>query len=213
MLPKNEDEIVAQNSVSRETMGDLAAFDSDLQKWSKAINLVSPSTLPDLWRRHILDSVQLKRLAPKSPKHWCDIGSGGGLPGIVVALMLRDSSPQTTISLIESDTRKAAFLRLSIKTYRLNAKVVCARIEEAPRELADVVSARALAPMNTLLGYVVRHMEPGGTALLPKGRNFQQEVEQARRSWHFRLQIEQSAIDIESRILMVSDIEPKVGPK
>ncbi len=213
MFLPTEQEILSKNGVSRETLNDLRSFSASVEKWSKSINLVASSTVAEFWQRHILDGVQLLSLAPNSPGHWCDLGSGGGLPGIVIALILRETSPITTVTLIESDARKAAFLKLSARNYQLATKIVCARIEKAPEENADVVSARALAPLDILLGLVSRHLDSDGVAILPKGKRFEQEVEQARRSWHFEMKVERSAVDEESRVLLVSEIAPKVGPQ
>ncbi|WP_323035154.1 16S rRNA (guanine(527)-N(7))-methyltransferase RsmG [Pararhodobacter sp.] len=195
--------------VSRETIDDLRSFAEDLATWSKSINLVAPNSLVDVWNRHVLDSAQLVNLSPGPGPKWCDLGSGGGLPGLVVAILLREISPETSVTLIESDARKAAFLKLKSQKYSLNVSVVRARIDEAERCDANVVSARALAPLELLLPLVFRHVSSNGTALLHKGRNFEAEVEQARRSWHFNAEALESVVDTASRILRVTNIKPK----
>ena len=205
-------EVLERANVSRETLEDLKAFAAELEKWSSSINLVAPNSLQNLWNRHILDSAQLKLVAPIAKEVWCDLGSGGGLPGLVIAILQKEVSASFRMILIESDARKAAFLKMMTSRFELNATVVRSRIDEAPSANADVVSARALAPLEPLLKGVYRHIRGDGVALLPKGRNFQAEVEQARCSWHFDLEVFESLIDAESRILRLRNIQPKGMP-
>lgn len=195
--------------VSRETIADLKVFSADIERWSKSINLISVKSTEDIWQRHIVDSAQLIALASSIGPKWCDLGSGGGLPGLVVAILLRELAPDTVVTLIESDKRKSVFLKMEVRAFDLNASVVSERAEKATAQEADVVSARALAPLEPLLGLVFRHINEGGTALLPKGRNFLEEVEQARRSWHFDLEAMHSLVDVESRILRITNLKPK----
>lgn len=139
-------------AVSRETANRLIAFEDLFRKWSKAINLASPSTLNELWTRHILDSAQLFPLASDA-KHWLDIGSGGGFPGIVTACFLAEQ-PGGVIDLIESAGKKAAFLRTAAGHLHVPARVHSARIEAMWEkiETPQVVTARALASLNDLFG-------------------------------------------------------------
>ncbi len=194
--------------VSRETQERLEHYAQALLKWSSRINLVAKATHDDVWTRHIEDSVQIFSAAPVGFGTWCDLGSGGGLPGLVVAILCREHSPNCAVTLIESDARKAAFLSMMARELDLKAMIIRARIESASPCAADIVSARALAPLPKLLGYVDRHLAPGGTALLPKGRNHAQEVEEARKSWRFDVQRRQSCVDPDSVILVVNNLLP-----
>ncbi|WP_127106377.1 16S rRNA (guanine(527)-N(7))-methyltransferase RsmG [Pararhodobacter zhoushanensis] len=194
--------------VSRETHQRLEAYVQALLKWSKTINLVAKSTQADIWNRHILDSAQLYRHAPPEFRRWCDMGSGGGLPGIVVAILSKEQIPDASFTLIESDARKAAFLATISRELDLPVTVKRARLEEADPADADIVSARALAPLPLLLSYCHRHMSAGGIALLPKGRNHAQEVEAAQQSWHFDYATRPSQADPDSTILIVRDLRP-----
>lgn len=196
--------------VSRETIQSLESFAKDLERWSRAINLVGHATLNDSWRRHILDSAQLLRLTGGDPGEWCDLGSGGGLPGLVVAILMKERFPHAQTTLMESDARKAAFLKTIVRKHDLNARVLVERIELATPQNSRVISARALAPLSSLLVHVRRHICVGGVALLHKGKNFQQEVEEALRSWHFNLDVVDSLIDRDAKILKISALEPKV---
>jgi len=190
--------------VSPRTLAALHSYDAALKKWSAAINLVAPSTLAHSWDRHILDSAQLYTLRPANARHWADLGAGGGLPGLVIAILARGTGLRVT--LVESDRRKAAFLIRQIAELDLDARVDTARAEAAEPLNADVVSARALAPLPRLLPMVARHLSPGGTALLPKGRRWATEQAEARAGWSFDLEDLPSAIDPEARILRMTNV-------
>ena len=189
-------------SVSRETER-LAAYAGLLRKWNPAINLIAPSTIAQIEARHIADSLHLAEIAKTAEDNWVDLGSGGGLPGIVVAIM----RPDMDLTLVESDRRKAAFLRNALRELALpRAKVLCNRIETLDRLDAANISARALAPLPQLMAYVERHLSPSGTAWLMKGRNWQAEVSQARDDWKFDLKTHQSATDPDAAILEITGI-------
>lgn len=167
---------VLSRDVSRETAARLAEFAAAVERWNPAINLVSRASLPDLWQRHVLDAAQLVDLAPSRPVHWADLGSGGGFPGLVVGIILAETSPETRVTLVEADRRKAAFLMTTVQRLGLSVDIRAERIEAIPPLGADVLSARALAPMGRLVPMVVRHLAPGGTALLPKGAQVDAEL-------------------------------------
>ena len=189
-------------SVSRETER-LAAYAGLLRKWNPAINLIAPSTIAQIESRHIADSLRLAEIAKDAQKNWVDLGSGGGLPGIVVAII----RPDLDLTLVESDRRKAAFLRNAIRELALpRAKVLCSRIEALDRLDTANISARALAPLPQLMAYVERHLSPSGTAWLMKGRNWQAEVSQARYDWKFDLKTHHSATDPDAAILEITGI-------
>lgn len=175
-----------------------------LRKWNPAINLVAPATLPDLERRHISDSVQLAELVPATGQGWLDIGSGGGLPGLVVAIC----RPDENIRLVDSDRRKVAFLQTAIRELTLeNCTAESARIEEMTPAETAVLSARALAPLDRLMPYLSRHLAHDGTAWLMKGRNWQTEVEQARAAWNFEIQSHPSSTAPGSAILQIWNVQ------
>ncbi len=169
-----------------QTLARLETLVALLRKWNPAINLVAPSTLADAWNRHIVDSARLADLVP-APPHWADLGSGAGFPGLVVAILLQERSPETRVTLVESDGRKAAFLRTAAQTAGASATVLNARIEAAPPLEAQVVSARALAPLHRLLPLAQRHLAPGGTCLFPKGARVAEELASVAGTWSFGL--------------------------
>ena len=172
-------------SVSRETMARLRIYEALLRKWNPTINLVSRSTLEDVWSRHFRDSAQLYDLAGPGWSNWADLGSGGGFPGLVIAIMAAESRPGTTITLVESDQRKATFLRTVAYETGLTLKVLADRAESLAPLAVDVLSARALAPLERLMSFAERHLAPDGVALFPKGVNHAAELRQALEAWRF----------------------------
>lgn len=189
-------------SVSRETEEKLRALEALLLKWNPAINLVSKSTLEHLWDRHIVDSAQIAKLGTLHG-HWVDLGSGGGFPGLVVACLSAEVGGHQRITLVESDQRKAAFLRTAASSLDLEVGVVAKRIENVPNLQANTVSARALAALPQLMNYAALHLAQGGVCLFPKGESWRQEVDLARKDWHFDLVVHPSVTDAAGAILEV----------
>jgi 16S rRNA (guanine527-N7)-methyltransferase len=192
--------------VSRETMAKLEAYAELLKKWNPKINLVSRNTLDDLWTRHIVDSAQIYSLAPSNFSHWADIGSGGGFPGLVCALIASEKNPNAQFTLIESDARKSVFLRTVIRETDIEANVITERIEKAKPVGADLLTARALADLPTLLGFASRHLQESGIALFPKGVNWQKEVQEARKTWCFDCEHATSETESGAVILRIGGI-------
>ena len=196
-----------QFNVSRETIEKLEIYANLLRKWNKTINLVSPGTLDALWVRHFADSAQLLSLAPQNMRKWADLGSGAGFPGAVIAVLTESSHPDLTVTLIESDQRKATFLRAVARETETSFTVLAERCESAARLEADVISARALAPLDVLLGYVSRHIARTGTALLSKGASAASEVELAEKTWSFTCKSIPSMTDTDAAILKIGEIK------
>ncbi|XDA98221.1 16S rRNA (guanine(527)-N(7))-methyltransferase RsmG [Sulfitobacter sp. LCG007] len=192
--------------VSRETQDRLEAYVDLIRKWNSRINLVSRSSLDDLWDRHIIDSAQIFELSHRADR-WADLGSGGGLPGLVLAIMALEQDPARETILVDSDQRKCAFLRTVARELKLNATVLSERVETMDPLEANVLSARALAPLTQLMAFAERHLEPGGHAFFPKGRNWGAEVDDARREWRFDLQAHPSATDSGAAILEIRDLQ------
>lgn len=192
--------------VSRETSDRLQGLAELLKKWNPAINLVSKTTLPQAWTRHILDSAQLYTLAPPQVPHWADLGSGGGFPGLVIAILSRELDPARVVTLVESDQRKATFLREAARQLGLSVAVIADRIEAIAPLSASVLSARALAGLPDLCAFAARHLSPTGLALYPKGASFQEELDQARRDWAFDVTIHPSDTDPASVVLALKAV-------
>ena len=207
MMPAPGAEPSAEESgVSRETSERLDRYAALLTRWNAKINLVSRASLAELWSRHIIDSAQLFALRPERAGHWADLGSGGGFPGLVIAILAAEAAPELRVTLVESDQRKAAFLATAARELDLRADVRAERIETLPPLGADVLSARALAPLDTLLGYAARHLAPAGRALFPKGARAAEEIAEARRHWRFDLIRHPSKTAPDSSILEIGAI-------
>lgn len=196
----------AKLNVSRETLERLNLLADLLVKWNSKINLVSPSTIEDLWTRHILDSAQIFGMVERNGGKWLDIGSGGGFPGLVIAILNMEAENPWDITMMESDIRKCTFLRTVLRETGATAKVVTARIEKADPQAADVVSARALADLSKLFEFTERHMLPTGQALFPKGVNWKKELQAAEKSWSFSSEVIKSETQEGAVILKVRDI-------
>lgn len=192
--------------VSRETFERLTTFERVFQKWASRINLVSPSTLNDVWERHILDSAQIARLGGNAQR-WLDIGSGGGFPGLVIATLLIDR-PGGSIDLIESNRKKAGFLQSVTGELNLPARIHAKRIEDVQASIPtpDIVSARALAPLPLLLELSAPWLTAGATALFHKGRDYRQEVQESAHQWTFDLVEHPSMTDAEGVILEIRNL-------
>jgi 16S rRNA (guanine527-N7)-methyltransferase len=197
--------------VSRETFERLLAYETLFLKWSKAFNLAAPSTLTEFWDRHILDSAQLA-VIEKPIGVWVDIGSGGGLPGIVISILLRETQ-NGLIHLVESNGKKAAFLRQALIETGGSGQVHQVRIEDAYPEIgpAAVVTARALAPLPALILLAHPWLSTGAKGLFHKGREYREEVKAASDEWRLDLIEHQSAADAASAILEIRSALPRHG--
>ncbi len=191
-------------NVSRETQERLDIYLELLRKWSPKINLVSQDSLKDAGKRHFDDSLQVASLCPKDAKSWVDLGSGGGFPGAVVAIALGDHN--IDITLIESDQRKATFLRTVSRETKTPFAVIAERIENVPPMKSDVISARALAPLEELLGFAEQHLAPTGVAFFMKGESWRTEVNAAQKKWRFVCEAHTSVTHPDAAILEIGGL-------
>ena len=196
-----------QFGVSRETLERLTAYEAVLRKWAPRINLVGRSTLDDVWVRHFVDSAQLLDLAPADAASWIDLGSGAGLPGLVVAILALEKRPGLSVRLVESDTRKCAFLGEASRIAGVTVSVSALRIEEIPATATDVVSARALAPLDRLLDFAERFRGPRTVCLFPKGRGGHSELTVARERWMIDAEEHPSLSDPAGEIFVIRKFE------
>ena len=198
--------------VSRETIDKLSNYEALLRQWQKTINLVAPSTLDQVWSRHFADSAQLLALAPPDAKRWLDLGSGAGFPGLVLAIMLAPRGG-TNVTLVESDTRKAAFLAEVGRRTGAPVDIRAERIEKAATQsklgVVDVITARALAPLPRLLELAAPAFSAQTTGLFLKGREAQSEVDAARARWAFAAELQPSLSDSGGRIVVIRALEAK----
>ena len=199
--------------VSRETLDRLQIYVDLVLKWQPAQNLIAPSTIPDIWTRHVADSLQTHWSFPEA-RIWVDIGSGAGFPGVVTAILLADD-PEGHVHMIESNQRKAAFLRTALRETGSRGTVHPGRIESVAKGWTagpvDAVSARALASLEMLFRLSEPFFRQGAKAVFHKGQDFQRELDEAADSWAFDLVEKESLVDPLSRMLLFSDIS--VRPK
>lgn len=194
--------------VSRETFERLELLERELRRWQAIKNLVGPATLDSIWDRHIADSLQLLALAPEDARTWLDLGSGAGFPGLVLAIAGAERGLR--VHLVESNSRKCAFLRHIARLTGVSATVHEARLEAVVPGFvgqADVVSARALASLVQLLDWTAPMLKAGTIGLFPKGRDAEIELTEARKKWTFEAEILPSSTDSEARILRITSIE------
>ena len=191
--------------VSRETYDKLRDYESLIQKWNSSINLVAKSTLSDIWNRHIVDSAQVYYAASAELSGNCtDIGSGGGLPAIVIAILAQGADKQVQMTMVESDKRKSVFLRTAIRELGLNnANVVNERIENVQIPVSKFISARALAPLTELFGFAEKLSDDKTTFLFQKGKNWLSEIGIAQNHWSFDYEAIKSETDSNAVILKI----------
>jgi 16S rRNA (guanine527-N7)-methyltransferase len=199
--------------VSRETTGRLETYARLLAQWQKAVNLVAPATLPDVWHRHFADSAQLVALLPDRRQSIVDLGSGAGFPGLVIAILLAARNAASIVTLVESDTRKAAFLRETARSIGVPVDILVTRIENTETQVrlerADVVTARALAPLPRLLGLISARLPDHATGLFLKGRDAASELAAARAQFDFGARLVPSVTDPDARIAIVTALRAK----
>ncbi|MDX2483495.1 MAG: 16S rRNA (guanine(527)-N(7))-methyltransferase RsmG [Pseudodonghicola sp.] len=195
----------ASLDVSRETMDRLNRFVAVLEKWNPRINLVSRNSMSEVWTRHIADSLQVFKCTTPTG-HWVDLGSGGGFPGLVIAILAKEIAPDLRVTLVESDQRKSVFLRTAAREAGVRCTVLSERIETLEPQGADIISARALADLEMLLEYAERHLKPSGVALFPKGATWEKECLAARQGWNFNAEQITSKTDPDAVILKIEGV-------
>lgn len=209
-LPEDPDAVAAVFPLDGRARDRLSAYADLLRAWQPAKNLVAPSTLPHLWTRHMADAAQALAAAPEA-RRWLDLGSGAGFPGVVTAILLGDD-PQARVTLVESNGRKAAFLRTVVRELGLKATVIPERIESVAVRYADrldrieAVSARALAPLAALFALAEPWLTGGALGVFHKGQDFAAERDEATQSWVFDVVERRSRIDPAGCIAIVTGL-------
>jgi len=216
-LTADRERALALTPVSRETLERLDKFVALLLVWQQRLNLIAPSTMPAIWTRHIADSLQLLPLAPQA-RVWVDLGSGGGFPGLIIACALaeRPDAPGAQVHLVESNAKKAAFLREAARVTGAPAIVHSVRIADfvakAPESI-DVVSARALAPLAELFEAAYPLLKRGALGIFPKGQDVDAELTEASKCWNIQASLLPSLTDPLARVVSVKSVEPKSESK
>jgi 16S rRNA (guanine527-N7)-methyltransferase len=201
--PQDAAGFAAVTGATAAQLADLEQFQTLLADWNGRMNLVSEASLAEFWPRHIFDSAQLLGLAPDARK-WVDIGAGAGFPGVVLAILLRGAS-DACVHLVDSQAKRCRFLSAAVESLNLPAAVHNVRGEDLAIA-ADVVTARAVAPLGKLLGYARPSLARGGIGLFLKGRSWKAELAEARLEWRFRCEALASRSDLGSRILKVEGL-------
>jgi len=206
------EDFARQFSVSRETISRLKTYEKLLKQWQKTINLVGAGTLEQTWSRHFADSAQLLDLAPLSTNRWVDLGSGAGFPGLVLAILLAEREG-AHVALVESDTRKAAFLGEVARQTGVPVDIYPERIEKAATQYmvgqVDAITARGLAPMPRLLELVAPYFSGSTVGLFLKGREAQSELDAANQEWELLTERCPSQTDKEGQIILVRALRAK----
>lgn len=222
-LINSPEAFAAQFPVSRETLDRLKTYEALLKRWQKTINLVAPSTLDQIWHRHFADSAQVYFASipaipaalqgeGKPPIAYLDIGSGAGFPGLVIAILAAEHGG-TRHTLIESDSRKAAFLREVARNTGVVVDILCTRIEnnenQAKVREVNCITARALAPLPRLIELAYPYLGPDTIGLFLKGRDVAAEIEEAETTWSFAYALKPSVTDKEGRVLLIQSLRRK----
>lgn len=189
----------------------LELYVARLGEWQRKTNLIAPSTLDDIWNRHVADSLQCIALKPDA-RSWLDLGSGGGFPGLVITAMMADY-PDAKVTMVESNNKKTAFLRQVNRQMGGNANVITARIEDAEFEdfIPEIVTARALTALPNLLSLSSRWIEAGAVGLFHKGREYASELAECDGLWSYDLVHHSSRISADSAILEISNLTRTTG--
>ena len=202
----DEPEARERLGVSRETLDRLERFVGLLRQENEHQNLVSAASLDEVWSRHILDSAQLLRFAPRGAESWLDLGTGAGFPGLVIAAIT-----PFRVTLVEARKLRADFLRRAadVMDLALGVEIVCSRAEALPVRRFDVISARAFAPLDRLLTTGRRFSTDKSVWILPKGRNAKSELEAAESSWQGDFRLEPSLTDADAQIVVATGVRPR----
>ena len=195
------EDVGAALDVSRETLSRLTKFVDLLLKWQRSINLIGPGTVDDVWRRHVLDCGQLVRFLPHRRARVLDIGTGAGLPGMVLGIQ-----GVPNIQMIESDAKKCVFLREAARITETPVKIIEARAESALCEPADVVTARAVAPLTRLLELIEQHIKTNTICFFFKGKDLKNELTDIKNNWNMQLEAHPSLTQRDGVILQLESI-------
>ena len=203
--------LLKKYNVSRETMESLIAFQNMVLEWNEKFNLISKSSVDDIWNRHIIDSAQLIQYIEKNDKILYDFGSGAGFPAIVLAIMSKELYPNLKMTLIESIGKKTTFLSEVNKKLKLDMKILPERIEKLTLPKADIITSRAMASLEKLLPYAKPFCNKKTRLLFLKGEKWQEEIKTAEQKWAFEYQSYPSDTSDKGRVLIIKNIRRKTN--
>lgn len=197
-------------NVSRETYQKLETYVALLQEWQQKFNLVSNSSLADVWNRHIADSAQLFKYLNNEVDSVYDLGSGAGFPAMVLAVMAQEQYPQIKFTLMESITKKTVYLNAVKQELKLdNVTVINSRSEDLTLPKADVITARAVASLDKLLNCVFKFTNRQTKLIFPKGKSYKEELDEAEKFWNFKLKVDESQTSQDGVILLLENLRRK----
>lgn len=197
-------------NVSRETFAKLETYVALLNEWQQKFNLVSQSSLSEVWTRHIADSAQLFQYLNPEAKKVYDLGSGAGFPALVLAIIAQETYPQMKFTLIESIGKKTLYLNEVKTVLKLNnVKIINARAESLDLPPADVITARAVTALTNLLKFAYKLTDRHTDLILPKGQSFQQEIDEAQKKWNFYVKVEKNPVSEDGVILCLKNLRRK----
>ena len=203
-------DLVKTYNVSRETFEKLTRFVAILTDWQGKMNLISQNSLPEIWVRHVADSLQLYQYMNADAKMVYDVGSGAGFPAIVLAIMSEQDNRQTSFKLIESITKKTAYLNdVKNKLGLKNVEIINDRSENLGLSPADFVTARAVANLNKLFSLLLPLTDKNTVLILPKGKTYEEEIRSAKQNWFFDVDVKKSEISDDGVVLLVSSLRRK----
>lgn len=203
-----KEQLISDFNVSRETCEALGRYQTLLDKWAGQINLVGASTLSHFWERHVLDCAQILLVANNETATLADFGSGAGLPGLILACILRDRTASAHATLIEVSGKRCGFLREAARALEVSVSIRQEKIEVCTPLGVDLVTARAFAPLRKLLGYAYPWAEKGAHLIFLKGEDVQRELEEASTNWSFQSRVTQSLTDSRGCLLEIVDLQP-----
>lgn len=193
--------------VSDECINRLMHYEVLLKKWTKVINLIGPSTVSQIWSRHFYESAKSFQIAKSKPGKWLDFGSGGGLPGVVVALIAEDQRADFNLVCVEADLRKCQFIRTVSRETGARVSVSSRRIEDLPAQNAQAIFSRALASLDSLLKLSENQLATDGNCFFHKGKNWRSEIAEAQKNWSFNYEVHDCGTHEESVILSIGDLK------
>jgi 16S rRNA (guanine527-N7)-methyltransferase len=204
-------QLASDYHVSRETMLNFERYQLLLLKWARRINLVGPSTLANFWDRHISDCAQLLPIMGSNTLKIADFGAGAGLPGLVLAALLKDRADGSHVTLVEASSKRCAFLREAARILDVRVTIINEKIEDVVAYPIDIVTARAFAPLDKLLSYSHPWAQLGARIVLLKGEDVQREIEEASTNWAFQSRIDTSVTDSRGCVVEILNLKPTQG--
>ena len=201
---------IKKHNVSRETYLDFVRYVELLKEWQTKFNLVSKNSLEFVWQRHIEDSAQLFNYIPKNSNLLYDFGSGAGFPAMVLAIIAKEKMPDLKFKLVESITKKTLYLNAVKNELQLeNVEILNDRVENLSKQTADIITARAMTCLNNLLGYSFPFCNKETKLIFPKGRSYNDELDEAKKCWNFHLNIQKNEVCEDGVVLIIENLRRK----